>query len=194
MAKPHFLLRKVLHALFGVLALFLAIEIWTELKPAIFRWVLVAALLLFLALDYLRIELGVKLPLYEQTAKPKEEGHMHAMTFGVIGTALTFLLFDFTIAFTALAMFYLGDPAAALTGTYFGKHRIRRKTLEGSLAFLAVAFGIGYVILQSWKVAALMAITAALTELLLDRMDDNLVVPLTTGTIGMIFAIIWHLP
>src|SRR3989344_2851078 len=135
MGEAHFVLRKVLHAFLGLLTLFLALEIWTQLKVIIFRWVLIGALLLFLLIDYLRIERGWKFPLYAETAKDHEQRNLHAMTYGVIGTVLAFSLFDFTIALAALAMLYFGDPASALTGKYFGKTKLfRNKTLQGSLA------------------------------------------------------------
>lgn len=195
MGTGYFLLRKALHALLGAVVLFLALELWADTTPIIFRWVLIGTLLLLLLLDYLRIELGIRLPLYAETEKPYEREHLHAMTLGAIGTVLAFLLFDFTIAIAALTMQYFGDPAAAIVGKYFGRTRLfRRKSLQGTLAMLLVSLGIGVAILESWKLALVMAMVAALTEAALDKLDDNLVVPLTAGAIGALFSVLWMVP
>ena len=195
MDTSHFLLRKTLHALFGIVALFLALELWTGAGPIVFRWVLVGAALLFLAIEYFRLEWGVRFPLYRETGKAHEQRSLHGLTLGVIGTILTLSLFDFTIAIAALAMQYFGDPAAAVTGRYFGKRKLfRQKTVMGSLTMLLVSFAVGYAILESIKLVAVMAVTAALTEAALDRVDDNLVVPLAVGTIGALFSVLWMVP
>lgn len=195
MDNGHFLLRKGLHVLFGIATLFLTLELWAGAGPIIFRWVLVASALLFLAIEYFRLELGVRFPLYLETGKAHEQRSLHGLTLGAIGTILTLSLFDFTIAIAALAMQYFGDPAAAVTGRYFGKRKLfRQKTIAGSLAMLLVSFAVGYAILESVKLAAIMAATAALTEAALDRVDDNLVVPLAVGAIGALFSVLWMVP
>lgn len=191
----NYLLRKAIHVLCGMLILFAALELWAGAKMLIFRWVLIGVLLFALLLDYLRMDWGVRLPLYRQTEKAKEHGTIHGATLYVISTVLCFLLFDFTIAITALAMQYFGDPASAIAGKYLGRRKLfRSKTLQGSLAMLIVSAIAGYAILDSWKLTAIMALTAAFTELILDRMDDNLVVPLTTGAVGTLFSIMWNIP
>jgi dolichol kinase len=190
----YFLLRKSFHALAGIVLLFIALEAWTNLKVNIFRWLLIAALLLVFLMEYLRLDWGLRLPFFRETEKGKEHHHLHGITLGALGAVLCLLMFDFTIAIAALSMQFLGDPAGAIAGRYFGKTRLfRKKTLQGSLAMLAVSMLVGYVILESWKLSAMMAVTAALSEALLDAMDDNLVVPVTTGAIGQLFSILWRL-
>lgn len=96
------------------------------------------------------------------------------------------------IAITAIMMWGIGDSAAALVGTRFGKHHIhlrhadQKKTWEGSGAMLIAAFAVGIVCLcvtttLPWHMYALMALITALlatlTELLSHNGNDTVSVP-----------------
>jgi len=85
----------------------------------------------------------------------------------------------------------LGDPVAGWVGRRFGRVQlVRGRTLEGSLAFLAVGFGsalavTGLALERPWPELALVALGAAVSgsvaELLSVRLDDNLTVPLAAA-------------
>lgn len=97
------------------------------------------------------------------------------------------------IAVTAILMWGVGDGAAALVGTRFGRHHIRlphadhKKTWEGSAAMMLTAFAVGAATLRvmtpmAWPAvlltAGLTAPLAALVEMLTHNGNDTVSVPL----------------
>ena len=92
-------------------------------------------------------------------------------------------LFPRPVAVLALLYLSLGDPASALVGRRWGRHRLGGKSLEGALALLAVALAVGLALgprvgAGPWWVPALGALAVALADLLPLRVDDNLTLPL----------------
>jgi len=100
------------------------------------------------------------------------------------------------IAVTAILMWGLGDAAAALIGKRFGKHLVNlphadhKKTWEGSIAMMCVAFFIGTVSLSvitslPWYLCLVMALLtaplAALAELLSHKGNDTVTVPVVVA-------------
>ena len=103
--------------------------------------------------------------------------------------ALCAALFPVGVAAAALAMLMVGDGAAAIIGRRFGRHRWpgSPKSVEGSLAYAATAFGIGLAVV-AWPgsglgllACAVGAISGAIVEALPIPLNDNLRVPLLTG-------------
>ena len=83
----------------------------------------------------------------------------------------------------------LGDTAAALVGMQIGRIRIWEKTLEGTLAGLAVCLLVGWFFKDvSWGVSVGGAVTAMLVELLPIEIDDNIRVPVAAGLIMVILS------
>ncbi len=83
------------------------------------------------------------------------------------------------IAATALLYLVVGDAAAALVGSRFGRHRLGRKSLEGSLACFAVCLAAGAALLPGRGTAVVGgALVATLVEALPWPVDDNWSVPL----------------
>jgi dolichol kinase len=99
-------------------------------------------------------------------------------------THLSFAFFVVTwffpreVAVTAMLFLSLGDTAAEMGGKYFGKNKIFRRSVEGSLAFFLVAFPLAVAILGDWRVAFLSALAGTLVELYSFEVDDNLTVPI----------------
>ena len=116
--------------------------------------------------------------------RPHEEsGDFTGATY-ILGTFCACVaLFDKPIAVAALAFIIVGDTFAALIGRRFGRHFFGRKSLEGSLACLAGTLLVAGLTPQlSFTVAAFGAVVAAITEALSGRIDDNVTVPLISGT------------
>jgi len=100
-------------------------------------------------------------------------------------------VFDFDIALTAILMTVFGDMAAALIGKKFGKVWItKKKALEGILAELIVDLLIALVVLgfssQNFLIILVMAITATIVESLVEKLDDNLIIPIFSGFNGQV--------
>ena len=109
----------------------------------------------------------------------------------VIGILLTILSFPKPIALIAISILALADPASAIVGIQYGKHHfVKEKSLEGSVAFLIIAFFCSFIILFRsstvawWMIAAFSLILSSATaafEMLPIKLDDNLTIPLFVG-------------
>ena len=118
--------------------------------------------------------------------KKEESTQWLGSTYLLVATLTAFLLFDRYIAGLALLFLAVGDPLAALVGERFGRVRIGRRSLEGTLTFLGASLLVGWIAVAggidvSISVVLVGAATAALVELLSIPLDDNLTVPLVAG-------------
>ncbi len=96
-----------------------------------------------------------------------------------LGFTLTFIAYPLPIASAACAMLAVGDSLSTLVGLKFGKHKIGKKSIEGSFACFVGSLIIG-VFFVSPFVALVGAIVATFAELI-PRIDDNLTIPLLSG-------------
>lgn len=114
-------------------------------------------------------------------------GHSMGEYYFVIGVASAFMLADgdrFTYA-TAVSLLAFADAAACAVGRTVGTNRCwgNSKTLEGSLAFSAVAAACIFVAVLSagvypgWAVCASLCLIATIVEGLAARDSDNFLVP-----------------
>ncbi len=148
---------------------------------------LVALLIVFLILEYFRLELDWRLPLFSQLIRDKERNRVHGAIYFISATIICLAVFDFKIAIAALLMATFGDVAAALIGKRYGVTLIfRDKTAIGGLSELLVNLVIGFIILSNVYIIITMAFTATIVELLVSELDDNLMVPLFSGFIGQL--------
>lgn len=110
------------------------------------------------------------------------KGDFTGATYILTTACLTIGLFPKPVAIAALAFIIFGDPAAALIGRKYGRCRFRGKSLEGSLAFLAMATLVAVVIPQlDFTIGMIGAVVAAVTEAVSYGIDDNASVPLVSG-------------
>lgn len=91
-------------------------------------------------------------------------------------------LFSQPVAVLSLAFIIIGDPAAAIIGRKYGRHRFKNKSLEGSLAFFLAAClpavaAPGIPLIPALSAAAVATVTEALSF----QVDDNTTVPLISG-------------
>jgi dolichol kinase len=115
----------------------------------------------------------------------EEEGETFmGSTYFLFSTILTILLFPKSIAIPSLLILILADTAAALVGKGIGRVRILGKTLEGSMAFFFTALLIVWIYPTLGRFSGTVAaLGATLIEILPIRLNDNLTIPLTAGTI-----------
>src|SRR3972149_1171170 len=76
-----------------------------------------------------------------------EERHNPTGTlYYMLGALVALLLFQKEIALFSMTVLAVGDPAAYIIGSNFGKLRIGQKIVEGSLAFLTASVIAGFLL------------------------------------------------
>ncbi len=113
--------------------------------------------------------------------------HLSRITAFLVACFLSILLFAPQISLAAILFLVFGDPFAKLFGLQWGRTRLLGKTVEGSLACLAVClvaclFIAEAVAINAW-VLLLGAVVATLAELAPLGLNDNLVMPLASGLV-----------
>lgn len=150
---------------------------------------LVALLIVFFILEYLRLDLGIRMPFIEKLIRPKEQFRVYGVIYFLCGTIIALAVFDFKIAVAAILMATFGDMAAALVGKRFGKTLLcKNKTSQGCTAELIVNLVVGLAVMfgSNIYIPIAMAFTATIVETLADELDDNLLVPIFSGFVGQI--------
>lgn len=136
--------------------------------------------------------------------RAEEQFRESSMLPYVIALLLTLITFPKNIALIAIYTLAVADPASALIGIKFGKYKIfSEKTLEGSVAFFAVAFLInlavfhfeaGVLLGPALAVSAVIAVLTAAFEMLPIRIDDNLTIPLFIGFVAWFVCAVAGIP
>lgn len=148
---------------------------------------LVSLLIIFLILEYLRLELGWKMPFFSQFIRPKEENRMYGVIYFLSATIISLAVFDHKIALAALLMTTFGDMMAALVGRRYGTTLIyKNKTWAGFLAEMGTNLVVGFFVLNNIYIIIGMALSATVVETLVDELDDNLLIPIFSGFVGQV--------
>jgi dolichol kinase len=158
-------------------------------------WVLMLFLVTVLILDYFRVEHGIRIPFFYVMYRKSESDRFGGHIFFALGAISVISLFSREIAYAAILMATFGDLAAALIGKFYGKRRVFQKlfkndkSIEGSASEFIIDFLIGLLILGNPIVSLVMAFLATLTETAVNKIDDNLIVPVFAGFFGQITLI-----
>jgi len=201
------LARKFVHLLsvLIILTYFIASDIFSREIALI---ILVLILIVFLELEYFRLEIGGKIPvlnkIWKYVRRKKEKNKLGADIFFLLGAILVLSVFELRVAIAAILMTIFGDMGAALIGQRFGKHPffLKDKTWEGTLTeffvdFLMAAFVffgdnlLAVYNLEIWVVIFAMAITATFVETIIYKMDDNLLIPIFSGFVGQVILFLF---
>jgi dolichol kinase len=109
-----------------------------------------------------------------------------------LGIIISLLIFPPPIAYAAIAVLTLGDGFANIFGRIFGKTPLsfnRKKTIEGTICGLICAF-LGTILFVN-PIKSLIAVTIGmLAESLPLPMNDNLVIPLSSGISLTVFSLL----
>ncbi len=150
-----------------------------------------ALLLILLEIEYVRLEHRSRITaMFDSLFRKHEKDNISGAVFLVISCVICFSAFDYWIAVVALFMTVFGDLFAALVGRAFGKTMLyNTKSVVGTLAGLAANVVVGILILPEVPyVVFAMAFVATFTELMTNKMDDNLTVPLFAGFVGQMLV------
>jgi phytol kinase len=154
------------------------------LPKAVVLPIMTLFLILFLEIEFVRIDLKLKLPLFHNLYRKKEEDRLSGNVFFLIGAIIAISVFYKEIAIAAILMTTFGDAAAALFGKRFGRTwipKLKNRAVEGCMAEFVVDLLIGFVFLESLPVIIVMAGTATIVETVVDKIDDNMLIPVFAG-------------
>ncbi len=119
-----------------------------------------------------------------------------SMTIFLVAMFITILLFQKDVAIIASTFLIFGDSFSKLFGLAFGRHKILDKTLEGTLAYAGSVLIMGYFLYTSLEISLIVlilgGISAPLVEMFSMNVNDNLTVPLITGsimTVALLFGL-----
>lgn len=189
------LLRKTVH-LSGLLIVVGYTLILHFFSDRIAILAMTALLLILLEIEYVRLEHRSRFTqAFDSLFRKHEKDNISGAVFLVVSCILCFAAFDYWIAVVALFMTVFGDLFASLFGRAFGKTIIyNTKTYVGTIAGLLANVAVGILILPEvvWLVVA-MGFVATFTELITNKMDDNLTVPLFAGFAGQMLVYIMEI-
>ena len=117
----------------------------------------------------------------------EEEKRLGSSTYYVVGCWLTMFMFSKLITCISILFLICGDAPAKIVGERWGRRRIGRKTLEGSLANFVVCFLVVLPILKFLGqphalLASLLGALGATGAEMIPKVD-NLTIPLFSGII-----------
>jgi len=113
-----------------------------------------------------------------------ENSDFTGSSYILTASVLCILLFDKNVAVAAISFIILGDIAAALVGRRYGKIKIKRKSLEGSLACLFMCLLVAIIVpgFPLW-IGVVGAFVATVVEGITFPINDNFSVPLISGLV-----------
>ncbi|MDZ4804662.1 MAG: hypothetical protein SGI90_07385 [Candidatus Eisenbacteria bacterium] len=123
-----------------------------------------------------------------------ERDGLLASTLIMLAMVLVFLLLPRTLGLAAMLFLLIGDAAAGVIGSRFGRIRLNRwATLEGVLAGLLASLAlvpVVHVLDPAVRPIVLVAgaVAAVITEASIPGKLDNLVIPLVSGTLMRVLS------
>ncbi|MBM3313070.1 hypothetical protein FJY70_00595 [candidate division WOR-3 bacterium] len=159
--------------------------------------------LAFLLIDFMRLRVtslkSIFIVLFGSLLRRKEFTSLTGGSYLMLASLTCLLIFGAGpsgrvsgVFIAAISFLALGDTAAAIVGLSFGRIRIFRKTLEGTLAGLVVCLGVAWVVSILPRldlplgIGMLGAVSASVVEALPIEVNDNVVIPLLSGAVMMI--------
>ncbi|WMW23193.1 CTP--2,3-di-O-geranylgeranyl-sn-glycero-1-phosphate cytidyltransferase [Methanolobus mangrovi] len=156
---------------------------------------LIVYLVLIMIIEHLRLDRGIKLPVFHILLRQKEKSGIGSHVYFTLGALVAVSVFSKNIAFAAILMTTFGDMSAALIGKRFGKIRIfgNGKSLEGCISEFIVDIFIVVLLIQNPFVSVFMAFVATYVETTFVKIDDNIAIPVFSGAFAeLAFLLIPH--
>jgi len=183
------LLRKSIHMLIALVPTLAALNCSNT------ALLLMLGVLFYSCAESLRF-LGFSLPLVSSVtrvvSRKKEQGHfaLAPVTLG-LGALLAISIFPLPVASAAIYAVAFGDSVSTLTGKFLGRLRptfLFGKSVEGSLACLAVSTLAAWLVLSDLKTALAVGLASVLVDALPIREFDNILLPLAAGLAALVFG------
>jgi dolichol kinase len=176
-------LRKSLH----LTTVLIPLAVWF-LPAAVWRWPLVALTVCVLALDFLRLgtpRIGRFVrAMAGEALRRHERKELMGSSYLALGCLLAAFIFPRPVALAAMGYLILGDGLAGLVGRSWGRLPLGfGKSVEGTAAGLLANLLVGWLALRDPATMLLGAGVASLVEFLPLPLDDNLAIPLISGTV-----------
>jgi len=138
--------------------------------------------------------------LRKHETKKRKKIILNGASWVLISAVLTVLLFPKVIAIVSFIILIISDIAAALIGRKWGRTKLGKKSLEGTLAFIVsgiivvviigIIFNGNYIYYIAGILGAVVGGIAELNAKTL-KIDDNLGIPLGVGIVMLAFAKLW---
>lgn len=133
--------------------------------------------------------------LFKPFMRDYEVTGLSGAAYFLVASLVTLTLFSREIAILAISFLTIGDSLATIIGERYGRVRFFKKTAEGAVACLlgnVLALVAGFYISLDFTltVAMLGAVVATLVESLPLPVNDNLTIPLLSGTVMWLASII----
>lgn len=199
-SRPH-LARKLYHAAMGLTCFFLYALVLTQNQALIAVLVIGGPLVI---LDIIRLRnpklRSAALHFFGPIMRCDELNQISGNSYYVLGLLAVVIFFSKPIALLSILFLGLGDPAAAIIGTLWGRHRMLwgRKSIEGAmgnllisgLASIVVSLAYGANFQKSLAIGLVGGLVSMIAESLPLPIDDNLTVPVISGVL-LSFTCTW---
>lgn len=188
--------RKIWHFFAGFAFLAAHYAIFTYVSEELSLMFLVVSLLVMMEFDHIRLEYRPRvMKAIHILLRKREYNSTSSYINFLVSSIIAFAVFDYWIALAAMLMVVVGDSFSALFGLAFGKKKLRRnKTYVGTFAGLIANLAVGAAVLHQYPLVFIpMALTASVIELLTNKMDDNLTVPVSTVFAGYLMTLLFHI-
>jgi len=130
--------------------------------------------------------------------KDNNKKALNGASYVLISATLCVIIFPKILVVTAFGILIISDTMAALIGRKFGRHKLIRKSLEGTLAFFLSAIVVVIVTpkitgnIYEYFIGFAAAFIAAIVEnISYGWLDDNLSIPLTIGVVMWLLYILF---
>jgi dolichol kinase len=178
--------RKSFHLIVG-----LSIAILTYFSEPVFGKIilipiLAGSLCLFILQHFKKNPINLFLTEHLERHKDARVLYKGAIFYG-LGASIPILLLDRFSACAIIAILSVGDAASTIIGRAYGRHKLpgKKKSLEGTIAFIIFAVPASYLFLQNiWLSLAFSAI-GSIVELF-SPYDDNLAIPIVLTAIALL--------
>jgi len=130
--------------------------------------------------------------------KDNKNKALNGASYVLLSAIICIVLFPKVFFITAFGILIISDSMAALVGRKFGRHKLLKKSLEGTLAFFISAIIVVLITpkitgnIYEYLIGFFAAFIAAIVEnISYGWIDDNLSIPITIGFIMWVMYIIF---